>query len=72
MVRLDLAAVLGASLAGTALGQTYGNGTSSNSSLEDALYKDASQSVEARVEDLLSYMTLDEKVAQLMQGNKII
>ncbi len=30
-----------------------------------ALYKDASQPVEVRVEDLLSRMTLDEKVAQL-------
>ena len=30
------------------------------------LYKDASQSIAARVEDLLSRMTLDEKVAQMM------
>ena len=29
------------------------------------LYKDASQPVSARVEDLLSRMTLEEKVAQL-------
>ena len=31
----------------------------------DALYKDPSQPIEARVEDLLSRMTLEEKVAQL-------
>ena len=30
------------------------------------LYKDASQPIERRVEDLLSRMTLDEKVAQLV------
>lgn len=32
---------------------------------KDALYKDPSQPIEARVEDLLARMTLDEKVAQL-------
>ena len=32
---------------------------------EKMLYKDASQPVEARVEDLLSRMTLEEKAAQL-------
>ena len=31
---------------------------------EKMLYKDASQPVEARVEDLLSRMTLEEKAAQ--------
>lgn len=33
---------------------------------EKPLYKDASQSVDARVEDLLARMTLEEKVAQLV------
>lgn len=32
---------------------------------ENALYKNPSQSIEKRVEDLLSHMTLDEKCAQL-------
>lgn len=32
----------------------------------DAVYRDASQPVEARVEDLLSRMTLEEKVAQMV------
>jgi beta-glucosidase len=31
------------------------------------IYKDPSQSVEARVDDLLSRMTLEEKVGQLLQ-----
>ncbi len=32
---------------------------------EDALYLDSSQSIEARVVDLLSYMTLEEKIGQM-------
>jgi beta-glucosidase len=40
----------------------------SNASLANAIYKDASQSVDARVENLVSLMTLEEKMAQLMQG----
>lgn len=39
----------------------------SSESLENALYKDASQPVEKRVKNLLSYMTLEEKVAQMHQ-----
>jgi beta-glucosidase len=39
-----------------------------NASLANAVYKDASQSVDARVENLVSLMTLEEKMAQLMQG----
>ncbi len=31
----------------------------------DALYKDATQPIEARVADLLSYMTLEEKIGQM-------
>ena len=34
----------------------------------DALYKDPSQPVEVRVQDLLSRMTIEDKTAQLMQG----
>jgi len=52
---------------------SYNNGTNStvnaNSSLAGAIYKDASQPVEARVQDLLSRMTIQEKMAQLMQGD---
>ncbi|KAF1836881.1 glycoside hydrolase [Decorospora gaudefroyi] len=35
----------------------------------DATYKDASASAEARVTDLLSRMTIEEKTAQLIQGD---
>ena len=31
------------------------------------IYKDASQSLDARLDDLMSRMTLEEKVGQLMQ-----
>lgn len=34
----------------------------------DVLYKNSLQPVEARVEDLLSRMTIEDKTAQLMQG----
>jgi beta-glucosidase len=37
---------------------------------EHALYKDPSQPVEARVDDLLSRMTLDEKLGQMAQVEK--
>lgn len=36
----------------------------------DAPYKDPSLPVEARVEDLLSRMTIEDKTAQLMQGER--
>lgn len=67
MVRIETTVLLGASLVGLAQAQTYTN-VSSNSSLSGALYKDPSQPIETRVQDLVSRMTLDEKVAQLMQG----
>ncbi|KAI5248840.1 putative beta-glucosidase [Aureobasidium subglaciale] len=61
MVRLHAA---GLTLAGLGLAQAQ-----SNASLANAIYKDASQSVDARVENLVSLMTLEEKMAQLMQGD---
>ena len=60
MVRL---VTTGLALAGLSLAQAQ-----SNASLANAIYKDASQSVDARVENLVSLMTLEEKMAQLMQG----
>jgi beta-glucosidase len=60
MVRLLTA---GLALAGLSLAHA-----NSNASLANAIYKDASQSVDARVENLVSLMTLEEKMAQLMQG----
>jgi beta-glucosidase len=36
------------------------------------LYKDASASVEDRVSDLLGRMTIEDKMAQLMQGSLMI
>jgi beta-glucosidase len=39
--------------------------TAADHALAHALYKDASQAVEARVDDLLKRMTLEEKVAQI-------
>jgi beta-glucosidase len=41
----------------------------SDDSLSNALYKDASQPVSRRVDDLLSRMTLAEKVGQMLQLN---
>lgn len=39
-----------------------------NSSLAGATYKNPSASVDDRVADLVSRMTLEEKIGQLMQG----
>lgn len=41
----------------------------STDALQNALYKDASQSIPRRVEDLLSRMSLAEKVGQMLQLN---
>lgn len=41
-----------------------------NSPLANALYKNPSASVEARVADLVPRMTLSEKIGQLMQGKR--
>lgn len=66
MVRIDIAALRGAAFAAVAQCQSYP--ISANASLAGASYKDPTLPVETRVQDLLSRMTLDEKVAQLMQG----
>lgn len=50
----------------------YGHGnttTENNSSLTSAPYKNPSLPVDTRVQDLLSRMTIEEKTAQLMQGD---
>ncbi|KAJ5737540.1 uncharacterized protein N7483_002665 [Penicillium malachiteum] len=47
---------------------TLVSGTSASSSSKP-LYKDASAPVEERVKDLLGRMTIEEKMAQLMQGD---
>lgn len=69
MVRLDFTGILSAGLISLAHAQTYGNGTNSSTSLVGAIYKDPSQPIEARVSDLVSRMTIEEKMAQLMQGS---
>ncbi|KAF2169335.1 glycoside hydrolase family 3 protein [Zasmidium cellare ATCC 36951] len=53
---------------GLVSGQSSSN-VSPNSSLANAPYKDPSLPVETRVQDLLSHMTINEKAAQLMQGD---
>ena len=55
-----------ASCLATALAQTYPNGTNSTAG---AIYKDPNASIDARVKDLLSRMTIDDKASQLMQGD---
>jgi beta-glucosidase len=45
-------------------GQIYGNGSNAN-----APYKDPNVSVDDRIADLLSRMTIKDKAAQLMQGD---
>ncbi len=62
-VRLALACLLATAATGTLVAQTRPNRPAS---AERLLYKDASQPVTARVEDLLRRMTLEEKVAQMI------
>ena len=62
-VRLALACLLATAATGTVVAQTR---PSRPASAERMLYKDASQPVAARVEDLLRRMTLEEKVAQMI------
>ena len=62
-VRIALACLLATAATGTLVAQTRPNRPASS---ERMLYKDASQPVAARVEDLLRRMTLEEKVAQMI------
>lgn len=65
MRSLRFMGTLAASLA-AAHAQAYPNGTNSTSG---AIYKDPSASVDDRIADLLSRMTIADKTAQLMQGD---
>ncbi len=62
-VRLALACLLATAATGTLIAQTR---PARPAAAERMLYKDASQPVAARVEDLLRRMTLEEKVAQMI------
>ena len=48
---------------------SYGSGNSTNGSLAHAPYKNPNLPVETRIQDLLGRMTIQEKAAQLMQGD---
>ena len=62
-----LAAISMMTLSGTCgIAMATAQAASSAQAAASPLYKDASQPVEARVEDLLKRMTLEEKAAQLM------
>jgi beta-glucosidase len=61
-----LAAAAGSAVLLTLTGWTVAHSRGAAVQEETPLYRDASQPVEARVEDLLSRMTLEEKVAQMM------
>jgi len=66
-MRFSRIGMLAASLMVVAGGLAAGlSGSASAQNAERPLYKDASQPVERRVEDLLSRMTLEEKVAQMI------
>lgn len=62
---LALFSLLLASFPSVSFAQHDGN----NSSVSNAPYKDPSLPVETRVSDLLSRMTIEEKTAQLLQGD---
>ena len=62
MVSLVFLCVLGLSLCQFTFAQN-------NASLTGAIYKNPSASVDDRVQDLVSRMTLEEKIGQLMQGD---
>ncbi len=62
-VRLALACLMGTAATGTLVAQTH---VDRPTSAQRMPYKDASQPVAARVEDLLRRMTLEEKVAQMI------
>lgn len=62
-VRLALACLLATAATGTVIAQSR---PVRPAAAEKMLYKDASQPVSARVEDLLRRMTLEEKVAQMI------
>ena len=62
-VRLALACLLATAATGTVIAQSR---PARPAAAEKLLYKDASQPVPARVEDLLRRMTLEEKVAQMI------
>lgn len=49
--------------------QSYNTSNNCNGSLANALYKNPNLPVETRVQDLLCRMTIEEKTAQLMQGD---
>jgi beta-glucosidase len=53
-------------LCGVAMGITLANHTVAAAQVTQPVYKDSTAPVDARVEDLLARMTLEEKVAQMM------
>src|SRR4051794_28284340 len=60
----SISVLLAISGCSNAQGRRYGNGTHNT-----AIYKDPSTSIDARVADLLSRMTIADKTAQLIQGD---
>lgn len=64
-----LLSVLLAGVASVVSAQYGHHMSNSNGSLANAPYKNPSLPVETRVQDLISRMTVDEKAAQLMQGD---